>query len=68
MSPGKFPDVQWEEDDKDFGQTKDQDDGAEFASMLEKEPERDARFLVGEKIKGTVAMIPQGTGTDILIA
>jgi small subunit ribosomal protein S1 len=67
MSPGKFPDVQWEEDDKDFGQTKDQDDGAEFASMLEKEPERDARFLVGEKIKGTVAMIPQGTGTDILI-
>ncbi len=66
--PGKFPDVQWEDDDKDFGQTKErEDDGGEFANLLEKEPERDVRFLVGEKVKGTVAMIPQGTGTDILI-
>lgn len=65
--PGKFPDVQWEEDDKDFGQTKAQDDGLEFASMLAKEPERDVRFLVGEKVKGIVAKIPEGVGTDILI-
>lgn len=73
MSPGKFPDVQWEDDDKDFGVTKDREDdvGGEFADMLEKDEQknggRDNRFLVGEKVKGIVAMIPQGTGTDILI-
>jgi small subunit ribosomal protein S1 len=64
----KGPDIKWEEDDADFGasESKAAREAAlgEFEALLKDEPER-PYFMIGEKIKGLISLIP--SGGDILV-
>lgn len=70
--PG-MPNIQWEEDDDNFGKsettTKDAAASGEgdFASLLGKSHNpKHVRFMVGERVRGTIASIPAGEG-DVIV-
>ena len=71
MAKGKLPDIKWEDDDTDFGdegaKAERQKDEDAFAALLDEGDHEPAYFMLGEKVKGTVALVPSGPMGDVMV-
>jgi small subunit ribosomal protein S1 len=59
-APG-IPDINWEDDDQDFGKTqRAEDEDADFVSLLDQDDARGGpqSFMIGEKVVGVISRVP----------
>jgi len=69
MNQIKGPAIQWEDDDAGFDPAaviKAAEQEAEFAALLKDNAPKPVRLMIGEKVRGTVSLIPT-TSNDVLI-
>jgi len=69
MNLSKGPSIQWEDEDAGFDPAavlRAAQQEAEFAALLKENAPKPVRLMIGEKVRGTVSLIPT-TSNDVLI-